>query len=297
MDLEQLKAFLSVAETKNFTRTAELLHVTQSTITTRIKNLEQALGKPLFVRNNRRVELTHFAETILPYVKKSITMIEECKTMARLGELFEARLAIGSTHWLWEGFMWNLIPSFQCQFPHIALKLVSGHSSEIIQAVLEGVLDIGYVAIPPQSPEIELISVTSNSYRLVASSALPIDFPEPLPAKEWLSLPFVFMDWGPSFSSWFHREMNSPAIPGIEVDQTHLLMKWIQDHQRIGFVLSSIADPKLKSGELQEIRFTSRHPIPKQMIYAIHLKRKAYEPKIQAWREIMDQSRKESGPI
>ncbi|HET7580790.1 MAG TPA: LysR family transcriptional regulator [Bacillales bacterium] len=70
MDLEQVEAFLTVARTQNFTRAAEELNVVQSTITARIKMLEQNVGKELFKRRTRSVEITPAGETFFPYAER-----------------------------------------------------------------------------------------------------------------------------------------------------------------------------------------------------------------------------------
>ena len=69
MDIEELKTFLCVADTKNFSRSGELLFVTQSAITARIKSLEKELHCQLFTRNNAGAELTMYGETFLRYAK------------------------------------------------------------------------------------------------------------------------------------------------------------------------------------------------------------------------------------
>ncbi|MGO4370923.1 LysR family transcriptional regulator [Paenibacillus sp. 2TAB19] len=58
MDMSQLEAFLAVSQTLNFTKASEHLHISQSAVTARIKALESAVGKPLFLRDNRNVSLT-----------------------------------------------------------------------------------------------------------------------------------------------------------------------------------------------------------------------------------------------
>ncbi|SFS66980.1 LysR family transcriptional regulator [Paenibacillus sp. BC26] len=67
MDKDQLDAFLSVCNVRNFTRAAEYLHISQSAVTARITSLEQSIGKPLFQRDNRNVILTKAVIQFLPY--------------------------------------------------------------------------------------------------------------------------------------------------------------------------------------------------------------------------------------
>lgn len=66
MDFEQLRAFYTLAQTKNFTKAAEMLHLVQSTVTMRIKQLEEKVGKPLFTRDKRSVEITQAVLYLAP---------------------------------------------------------------------------------------------------------------------------------------------------------------------------------------------------------------------------------------
>ena len=74
MDTESLKTFLSLCNTRNYTRTAGQLFVAQSTVTKRINDLEKELQVPLFLRNNRSVTLTPEGEQFYVYAQKMIEL-------------------------------------------------------------------------------------------------------------------------------------------------------------------------------------------------------------------------------
>ena len=74
MDTLSLQTFLTLAEHRNFTRTADALFIAQSTVTNRIAELEKEIGKPLFVRNKRKVTLTREGEQFLYYARKIIEL-------------------------------------------------------------------------------------------------------------------------------------------------------------------------------------------------------------------------------
>ena len=77
MDTQSLKTFLVLAKLQNFTKTADELFVAQSTVTNRIAELEIEVGKPLFFRNKRRVELTEEGEQFYHYAKRILALTEE----------------------------------------------------------------------------------------------------------------------------------------------------------------------------------------------------------------------------
>lgn len=282
MDYDQMKAFLTVAETKNFTRAAELLYVTQSTITTRIKNLEKMLGKDLFKRTNRRVELTLTGQILLPYIQRSVELMEKCQMTARLDPLYEERLVVGSVHSLWDYFLGSVVHRFHQEHDRIALRLITGHSAEIAESVLDGAIDLGVVYLPPQNPEIEVILVHSEPFQLISSPHIFMKSQE-LTALDLTEIPHVYLDWGPSFSSWFHAEMGPSYLPSIEVDHAYLLMQLIIQGKGLGFVLHSVARPYLQLGNVVRVPYLAYSLMPRQTIYAIIHKRKTQDPLIHTW--------------
>ena len=69
-----IRTFIALAEIRNFTKTAEQLFVAQSTVTNRIRDLEEELGKPLFIRNRKQIELTPAGEKFLDYAQRFIQL-------------------------------------------------------------------------------------------------------------------------------------------------------------------------------------------------------------------------------
>src|SRR3712207_5779005 len=97
MEVRQLRAFAAIAETRTFTAAAERVHVTQAAISMQIRQLEQEVGLPLFVRTPRRVVLTEAGERLLE--RAEMILREHDSALAELAELAGAehgRLRVGS---------------------------------------------------------------------------------------------------------------------------------------------------------------------------------------------------------
>jgi DNA-binding transcriptional LysR family regulator len=75
LEPERLRAFVAVAETGNFTRAAERLHLTQPTVSTQVRRLEEHIGRPLFERNAQFVRLTADGEAMLGYARELLEVI------------------------------------------------------------------------------------------------------------------------------------------------------------------------------------------------------------------------------
>ena len=98
MEIRQLKYFLRVAETLNFSQAARELFITQSTLSQQILHLEQELSQQLFVRNSHEVILTEAGEMLLPMARDSVYMVDNCvQRIQELGQLLTGELNIGVT--------------------------------------------------------------------------------------------------------------------------------------------------------------------------------------------------------
>ena len=76
MDTQTLKTFLTLANVKNFTQTARLMYIAQSTVTNRIAELEKEVGKPLFVRSKKNISLTREGVVFLDYARRILDLEE-----------------------------------------------------------------------------------------------------------------------------------------------------------------------------------------------------------------------------
>ena len=79
LEPERLRAFVTVAETGNFTRAAERLHLTQPAITVQVRRLEESVGKALFERNSQFARLTKDGEVMLGYAKELLEVIDRAR--------------------------------------------------------------------------------------------------------------------------------------------------------------------------------------------------------------------------
>ena len=98
MELRQLKYFIRLAETLNFSAAAKDLFITQSTLSHQILQLENELQQPLFLRNSHEVMLTEAGQTLLPLAKETLRSAEDCTLrLEELKNLTGGELNIGVT--------------------------------------------------------------------------------------------------------------------------------------------------------------------------------------------------------
>jgi len=140
-ETELLRSFVAVAEAGGFTRAAELLHSTQSTISAQIRRLEEQAGQPLFARSTRSVALTPAGATLLGYARTILQLTEDAQ--ARLsGKGHSGTLRIGVAEDLTETWLPAILRRYGVRHPQLQLELEVGIGPRLFQKLDDRKLDI-----------------------------------------------------------------------------------------------------------------------------------------------------------
>src|SRR6056300_917439 len=132
MDIPQIRTFIAVADTGSFIAAAEKVFVTQSTVSIRIKNLEEQLGTTLFERNKQGARLTVAGKHFLKHAIALARIWGEARLSVGLGEQMEAILVIGGQVSLWDDFLMRLLPWMRIHMPEVAIKTELGYSPDLM---------------------------------------------------------------------------------------------------------------------------------------------------------------------
>jgi DNA-binding transcriptional LysR family regulator len=142
MTIRQLEYFIAVSEQLNFTRAASQFYISQTAVTQQIKSLEQELGVSLFLRNNRRVELTPAGKTFLEDAKAILRRTEDAVDRARRADtVFTGHLNIGFIKGFEKTNLSDLLSDFHIQYPNISFTLRRENVSELYDGILNNSLD------------------------------------------------------------------------------------------------------------------------------------------------------------
>ncbi len=154
MELHQLRYFLAVCETLNFTRAAENCHVSQPALTRAIKKLEEELGGPLFRRERARSHLTELGRLMRPHLERSLAALEAAKNQAEdLQSLDHAPLGLGVMCTIGPNRLVSLMARLQSDIPGLDLSLQEGKLTELTERLLAGDLEVALLASPEELPE------------------------------------------------------------------------------------------------------------------------------------------------
>lgn len=139
MELLQLQYFLLLAKEQHVTRTAELLHISQPSLSATIKKLEEELGAPLFVRKGRNIVLSPYGEAFKTYVENAFLSLENGKqVITRMKNAEDSILNLG----LLSPYVWNeLLLHFSDLYPEITINRRSIEDQRFWDGIVEGEID------------------------------------------------------------------------------------------------------------------------------------------------------------
>jgi LysR family transcriptional regulator, cyn operon transcriptional activator len=152
MELRHLRYFVSLAECLSFTRAAERMHVTQSTLSHQIKQLEDEIGQPLFERIGKRVVLTQAGESFLGYASKALREVDDgLSHLMRAGDELTGEVRIGATGTFNITFVPECLAMFLQRNPTVKVTVEELAANAIGQRLIDSTLDVG-IAYQPADP-------------------------------------------------------------------------------------------------------------------------------------------------
>lgn len=154
MEMHQIKYFLAVTRTLNFTRAADQCNVTQPSLTRAIQKLEDEFGGILFNRERALTHLTELGRMVLPHLEQTYEAAEAATSLASsIGRVEVAPLVIGVAHGLNLPVLDEILAALASTLPALAIDLRSGTSEQLLDTTLKGGIDLLIIAQPEQAPD------------------------------------------------------------------------------------------------------------------------------------------------
>ena len=183
MNNEALKTFVTLAEVKNFTKTAELLLMSQPSVSLHIKNLEKEFQTQLFLRSPKFLKITPTGEILYDRAKQIITIYEQTKQdILEQHNIIKGELKIGASFTIGEYILPSLLIDLQKDYPDLELQVIIGNTEEIVQSVRLFQVDIGLIEGQTNEKELsvhpflqdELFIISSNDHKLANKNDVTI---------------------------------------------------------------------------------------------------------------------------
>jgi DNA-binding transcriptional LysR family regulator len=207
MNIRQLVSFARVAELGSFAAAAKALHATQSTISTRIRELETAWGVELFDRSHHRLQLTAKGQDILPWARQIIALSERISFHLGEPEAITGLLRMGVAGRIAHTWLPRLIATIRARYPRVRFEIMLGLTAPLLQMVRSGELDIAFAGAPITDPALESVSLGYDEFVWMASPELDLPTDKTLAPDDLAMWPMVGLSQAsphyPAIAQWF----------------------------------------------------------------------------------------------
>jgi len=197
MEDHKLKVFCTVAETKSFSKTSEIIHLTQPAVSLQIQALEEKYETKLFDRSSSTVTLTPAGETLYKYAKEILSLYASAeKAIGKQTGLVKGSLTIGAGSNIGNYLLPSVITDFKRAHPKIKIYLIVGNTKKVIELLNSGNIDIGLVEGDVARQRIAVKKLLSDELLLIVSPNHAWAKKIEIPLSDVVKEPFIFREAG-----------------------------------------------------------------------------------------------------
>ena len=259
MELWQLRTFTAIAETLNFTKASEKLHLTQSAVSHQMKALEEELGVPLFIRAKSGVILTDAGKIALAYALRILSEAEEMREKVTGRErALAGRVRVAAAT---QALVYLFAPLFE-EFmdAHEAVELVfrtTVSTEQTVEDILEGVADVGFASLAVYSPVLQVTEIFDDELVLVVGKKHRFAREPEISIKELEKERWILFERGASIrraTDDFFKKVKIEPETALESNDTYFVKLMIEHGLGVSLMPSWAVREEVKNGKLAQIR-------------------------------------------
>ena len=253
VSLRQLRLFVEAARQQSFARAAQALHVTQPAVSMQIRELEDAVGLPLFERSGRSVRLTTTGEYFLVYARRIFATLKEAEdTIARLRGLKGGRVVIGMVGTA-EHFLPRLLARFRSEHPAVETRLQVGNREQLVRALHGNEVDLAVMGRAPRELAARAEPFAAHPLAVIAAADHPLAGRRNLAPAAIGNEPFIVREAGSgtraAMEEFFEaHQLAPPAI--MEMSGNETIKQAVQAGMGLAFLSLHTVASELARGEL-----------------------------------------------
>ena len=272
MELRNLITFIHVTELGSFTKAAEQLGYSQSTISFQIKQLEDELGCLLFERINHTITLTERGRELVSYAHQVRMLTDDFKESLRKEEECNGHIHIVTPDSVCEEMIYSHYIDFHKKYPLVSIKFTTADTTAMFEMLDHNEADA-------------IITLDSHSYRkdyviakeeplsmhFVAGKRSKFAGVRDLKIKDIVNEPFVLTEYGQGYRRVFDKELAKKSLditPVLEIGRTDMITHILAESDMISFLPDFVTKNMVDAGELYYLDVTDVNvDIWKQLIY------------------------------
>ncbi|MBR6939405.1 MAG: LysR family transcriptional regulator [Clostridia bacterium] len=218
MEIRTLRYFLETAREENMTKAAELLHVTQPTLSKALKSLEDELGKKLFVRHSFSISLTDEGLLLRERAEDLINMADKIeKEFVSFDDITGGEIYFGLAESYQIRYLVREISAFKQDYPNLHYHITSGDTEQVAEKLDKGLLDFAVLAeIPDRRKYNSLEFPERDIWGVVMSADLPLAKKKAIRAQDLIGLPLFCsgQGWEKDIPHWAKENMEKLHLEG-----------------------------------------------------------------------------------
>jgi len=272
MELRNLTTFIQVAELGSFTRAAEQLGYSQSTVSFQIKQLEDELGCLLFERINHTITLTEKGRDLVSYAHQIRSLTDTLKETLENEKEISGHIHVVTPDSVCEEMINSHYIDFHSKYPLISFKFTTGDSAVMLDMLDHNEADViltldhhlynkDYIIAKEEQLPMHFVAAANSKYAKA----------ECLSIQDIINEPFILTEYGQGYRRVFDRELAKKSLeitPVLEIGRTDIITSMIAQSNMISFLPDFVTKPLINSGELCYLNVDDMNiDIWKQLIY------------------------------
>jgi DNA-binding transcriptional LysR family regulator len=256
----KLKVFRVVADSLNFRRAAEELHLTQPAITSQIKTLEESLGIALFDRLGRDINLTPAGTTLLEYVRQIEAISNEAiAALAPFGGQEGVELSIGASHTIAVYLLPMLLSELLREWPKLRIHVVGGSTNEVLQALTGHKISAGLIEAPAFRPDLKVEVFDEDELTLIVRPDHRWAKKAVLKAAELVQEPILLREVGSGMRRFVEEYLERNGVlrqqlrTTVDMNSTEAIIAAVEAGLGVGFVPCLALEKALQIGSVRAI--------------------------------------------
>lgn len=271
----KLRVFRVVADTLNFRRAGEELHLTQPAVTAQIKTLEESLGIALFDRIGRDINLTPAGTTLLQYVRQIEAISNEAvAALAPFGGQEDLNLSIGASHTIAVYLLPKLLPQLLREWPKLRIHVIGSTTNEVLHALSEHQISIGLIEAPAFRPDLKIEAFGEDELTLIVRPDHRWAKKPLLKAAELVHEPILLREVGSGMRRFVEEYLEHNGVlrqqlrTTVDMNSTEGIISAVEVGLGVGFVPFVALEKALKIGGVKAIQLENG-PIKRQLSIAL----------------------------
>jgi len=261
MDIELLRTFLEVKNTRHFGKAAENLYLTQAAVSARIKQLESVIGAQLFTRYRNNLQLTVTGERLINHAETILIAWERARQDVSLKKKQKHAIALGATSGLWDLVLQDTLHKVHKSYPELAIRAESHGPESLIRFLMERTLDLALVYEPAKLTDLASIPITPAELILVSTDRNAT-------VETATKSGYIAVDWGLSFQMSFAQLFPETVIPVLHTTLARIALDFMKEFGGSAYLPYRMVEEDIDSQLFQ----VPEAPVISRQIYACYFK-------------------------